>query len=118
MSVYYGQTRRGRLDGTERTLDAVVGVIVLVAEVLIGYVALTALYDYGAAASESGAASIGALETGMLIALVGSGLAFLITTIVFLARLATARRSWGAPAWGLALLTAACIIGYLIMTSA
>ena len=117
MTLYYGQKPRGaRLEGPERALDGFIGLIVLVVEVLVGLLVLFALNDYGAAADASGA-DLDTLEAGALIAVIGSGLAFLVTTIVYLARLATAKRSWPAPLWGLILVSAACVVGYLIMAT-
>lgn len=117
MTLYYGQRRRGaKLDGPERALDGFIGLIVLAVEVIIGALVLLALYDYAVTCSGSGCRSIDALEGGFAIALISSGTVFVITTIVYLVRLATARRSWPAPLWGLILVSAACVVGWLIMT--
>lgn len=107
-----------RLDGSDRWLDVLVGLVILIAELLIGFLAVYALYLYGTgtAATVAGSASTN-LEAGFSIALIGSVLAVGITTLVYLVRLARARRSWSAPLWGLILLSAACIFGYLIMQS-
>ena len=118
MTPYYGQKPRGaRLDGPERALDGFIGLIVLVVEVLVGLLVLSALADYGMAAEAAGTADADALMFGLVLAVIGSGIAFLITTIVYLVRLATARRSWPAPLWGLILVSASCVIGYLIMSA-
>ena len=118
MTLYYGQKpRRARLDGPERALDGFIGLIVLVVEVLIGLLVLSALAEYGIAAEAADAANVEVLTFGVLLAVVGSGTVFLITTIVYLVRLATARRSWPAPLWGLILSSIAYTIGWLIMTN-
>jgi hypothetical protein len=118
VTLYYGQKPgRARLSGPERALDGFIGLIVLVVEVLVGLLVLFALNDYVAAAESSGVASEDALAVGALIAVIGSGAAFVITTIVYLVRLATARRSWPAPLWGLILVSVACAAGWLIMSN-
>jgi hypothetical protein len=117
VTLYYGEKPRGgRLEGPERALDGFIGLIVLVVEVLVGLLVLFALNDYGAAADASGA-DLDALTAGALIAVIGSGAVFLVTTIVYLVRLGTAKRSWPAPLWGLILVSASCVIGYFIMAS-
>ena len=118
MTLYYGQKPgRARLSGPERALDGFIGLIVLVVEVLVGLLVLFALNDYVDAAVASGVASEDALAVGAIIAVVGSGVVFVITTIVYLARLAMGRRSWPAPLWGLILVSAACVVGWLIMSN-
>lgn len=105
-----------RLDGSDRGLDALVGLVILVAELLIGFLAIYALYLYGldALAARAGAAR-DAAQTGFLIGLVGGIASVAVTTLVYLVRLARSRRSWPAPLWGLALLTVAVVVGYLVM---
>ena len=117
MTLYYGQKPgRARLSGPERALDGFIGLIVLVVEVLVGLLVLSALAEYGMAAEAAGTADVDALMFGVVLAVIGSGAVFLITTIVYLVRLATARRSWPAPLWGLILVSVACTAGWLIMT--
>jgi uncharacterized membrane-anchored protein len=117
VTLYAGPRPRGaRLDGPERALDGFIGLIVLVVEVLVGALVLLALDDYVQQCLGTGCQSRDALEFGFLLALIGSGLAFLITTIAYLVRLARARRSWPAPLWGLILVSASCIVGWLIMS--
>jgi len=108
---------RQKLDGSERGLDALVGLVIFLVEVLIGFLAVYALYLYRADAVAARGTSSGNIEAGFVIALVGSIVAVGITTLVFLVRLARARRSWPAPLWGLVLLSAATIFGYLLMVS-
>jgi hypothetical protein len=106
---------RGRLDGSERGLDALIGLVVFIAELLIGFLVVYALYLYGVDAVATAGATSGSIQAGFLIALVGSGAAFAVTTLVFLVRLVRARRSWPAPLWGLILIAVASIVGYLVM---
>ena len=116
MTLYYGQKPRGaRLDGPERALDGFIGLIILIVEVLVGALVLMSLDATATAALESGSVSVDSVAFGVGLAFVASGLAFLITTIVYLVRLATAKRSWSATLWGLILVSAACVVGYLIM---
>ncbi len=118
MTLYYGQKPRGaRLDGPERALDGFIGLIILVVEVLVGLLVLFALYENAYACAESGCQDVGALEFGLTLAVIASGAVFVITTIVYLVRLATARRSWPATLWGLILVSAACAIGYFVMVA-
>lgn len=102
---------KGKLDGPERALDGLIGLIILIAELLIGFLAIATLYEYGATNFN------GASEAGFGIALFGSIIVVFITTIVYLTRLARGRRSWGAPLWGIILMTVALVAGYLIMSS-
>lgn len=104
-----------RLTGQDRTLDALVGLIIVLATVLIGYVSLTALFQYGAEAADVNPFALETLEFGWLTALIGGGIAFAITTLVFLGRLATGGRSWTTALTGAILLTVAVLIGFLIM---
>jgi hypothetical protein len=118
VTLYYGQNPgRAKLSGPERALDGFIGLIVLVVEVLVGILVLLALAEFGMTAELTGAADADALTFGIAIAVFGSGIVFVITTIVYLVRLATARRSWPAPLWGLILVSVACIAGYFIMTT-
>ncbi|MBU1587553.1 MAG: hypothetical protein KKH51_06355 [Actinobacteria bacterium] len=104
-----------RLDGTERGLDALVGAVILVAELMIGLIAIFALYETGMAASATDPGASEAINAGFLIALFGSGIVVLITTIVFLGRVIAGRRSWPAPLWGTILMTVALVVGYFVM---
>lgn len=118
MTLYYGQKPRGaRLEGAERALDGFIGLIVLVVEVLVGLLVLLALVDYGMTVEATGVTDGDALTFGIVLAVFGSGIVFVITTIVYLVRLGTARRSWPAPLWGLILVSVACTAAYLIMLS-
>ena len=118
MTLYHGQKPRGaRLDGPERALDGFIGLIILVVEVLVGLLVIFALSDFYDVAEATGAASVDNLMAGFGIAFFVSSIVFVITTIIYLVRLAVAKRSWPAPLWGLILVSASCTIGYVIMTA-
>lgn len=102
---------RKKLEGPERGLDAAVGLVILIAGLLIGFVTIMTLVEIGSA-NPTVAANI-----GYDVALVGGGFFFLITTIIYLVRIAIGRRSWTAPLWGTILMSVCLIIGYIIMAS-
>lgn len=104
-----------KLTGQDRTLDALVGLIIVVATLLIGYVSLTALFEYGVVAAEANPSGLDVMEFGWMTALIGSGILFAITTLVFLGRLIAGSRSWTAAFTGAILVTAALLVGFLIM---
>ncbi len=118
MSLYAGpRPRGGKLDGPERGMDAIVGLILLIAEVMIGLLVVFTLLDYGVACAESDqCAPIEGVQAGFLIVVIGGGLAVLITTLVYLGRVIAGRRSWGAPLTGGILFGIAAFIGWLVMT--
>ncbi len=108
---------RRKLEGPDRGLDALVGVVIFVAELLIGFLVVDTLYLYGVDAAKSATGSaLDNIQGGFAIALIGSAVVVGITTLIFLVRLARGRRSWPAPLWGLILLSAATIFGYLVMS--
>lgn len=109
---------RPKLEGPERGLDALVGLIIVVTELFIGMIAITALYEFGNAAFEANQYGGDAINAGFLIAIVGGGILFLVTTIVYLGRIIVGRRSWPAPLWGTILMTAAILVGYAVMAGA
>src|SRR3954451_6361224 len=90
--------RSTTLEGSERGLDALIGLVVLVAELAIGYLAFTALYVW-AVKIAPGSQSPELAEAGLTIALFGGGIFVGITTIVYLTRVARGRKSWTAPLW-------------------
>lgn len=104
---------RRRLEGPERGLDALVGLVILVAELLIGLLSIYALYELGSAVTESSRQD--AVQAGFAIALFAGGALVLITTIAYLGRVIVGRRSWPAPLWGVALMSVAIIVGYFVM---
>lgn len=104
-----------RLDGSERGLDALVGVVILAAEFLIGFIALTALYDFGT--NPPVPLNGDAVNAGFSIAVLGSLAAVAVTTLIYLVRIAIGRRSWTSPLWGTILMTVALVVGYFVMTS-
>jgi hypothetical protein len=119
-SNYPGAVRmapRGKLEGPERGLDALVGLVILIAELAVGLISIVALYEAGAAAGAENPAQTDTLEAGFQIAVFGGGAVVLITTIVYLARVVAGRRSWPAPLWGAILMTVALFVGYVVMAS-
>ncbi len=117
MSSYAALGRsKKRLEGQDRGLDAVVGLIVLIAGLTIGAASLQQLYLFGTENVGDSGASEG-IQIGFLIAIIGSALAVGITTISYLVRIAQGRRSWSAPLWGIVLMSAALIFGYVTMAS-
>ena len=119
-SNYPGAVRmapRGKLEGPERSLDALVGLVILVAELAIGLVSIYALYAARTAFGHTSPAGRDAIDAGFAIALFGSGAVVIVTTIVFLGRVIAGRRSWSAPLWGAILMTVALLVGYFVMAN-
>jgi hypothetical protein len=104
-----------RLDGAARGLDALVGLVIVVAELLIVFIAIYALYVYGVDAV-AGTGRADAIQIGFLVALIGGAIVVVVTTVIYLVRLVVGRRSWSAPLWGLILSTAVIVLGWLIMS--
>ena len=102
-----------KLESTERGLDSLVGVVIIIASVCIGFLALNALYALSM--DPPAGSNTEDVAVGLVIAVVGSLLAFGITTLVYLVRIATARRSFTAPLWGLVLMSIFIVIGYFVM---
>jgi hypothetical protein len=107
---------RGRLQGPDRGLDAFVGLVILLAELAIGALSVTALYAAGIATNGT-ASDPSAVEAGFAIALFGGGFVVIVTTLIYLVRVVAGRRSWPAPLWGLILMTVALFVGYLVMAA-
>ncbi len=107
-------TGRRTLEGSDRGLDVMIGLIVLITELMIGALALMALYSLGLEAVP-GSTDPEAIQSGFLIAAVGSAVFVGITTISFLSRVIKGHRSWSAPLWGTVLMSAALVVGYITM---
>ena len=107
----------GKLEGSERGLDALIGLVILIAELLVGFLGVYALYLYGIDASASAPAAEGAASAGLTIALFGGGIAVGVSTLIYLVRVATGRRSWLAPLWGGILMSVALVVGYFVTTT-
>jgi hypothetical protein len=103
---------RRRLEGPERGLDALVGLVILLAELAVGFMSIYALYQLGVASGSTDAAN-----AGFAIAVFGSGIVVIVTTLVYLGRVIAGRRSWPAPLWGVILMSAALIVGYVVMAA-
>lgn len=118
MTINYSakQGKSTRLEGQDRALDSIIGLIVLLASLTIGASSLNQLYLFGVENVGTPGAYEG-LQIGFLVAAIGSAIAVGITTISYLARIARGRRSWSAPLWGLILMSAALIFGYVTMSS-
>lgn len=108
---------RGRLEGPERGLDALVGLVILVAELAIGVLGGYALYSTGTSLIESSSSVQESANAGFAIAVFGGGIVVLVTTVVYLARIVAGRRSWPAPLWGTILMSAALVVGYVVMAA-
>lgn len=104
---------RRRLEGPERGLDALVGLIILIAELFVGLLAVFALYEAGSQVTDS--SRVDAAQAGFAIALFAGGAIVIITTIIYLGRVIVGRRSWPATLWGIVLMSAALVLGYAIM---
>ena len=108
-------TSRGKLEGPERGLDALVGLVILLAEIAVGLLSLSALFAAGMSIVDANPGARDAADTGLSIALFGSAAIVLVTTLVYLARVVAGRRSWRAPLWGTILMSVALIVGYFVM---
>ncbi len=106
-----------KLEGQVRGLDALVGLIVMLAQVTIGFLSLSALYALGASSPPAGSTS-DSIDAGFTIALIGSIAIVALSTITFLIRVAVGRRSWTAPLWGAIGMSFVIAVGYFIMTNA
>ena len=105
-----------KLEGQDRGLDALVGLVVMVAVLAIGYYSVIALYELGTAAPGSSGASE-ATNTGFILALIGSTVILAIATVIYLVRLATGRRSWTVPFWAGIFMTVVLGVGYFVMVN-
>jgi hypothetical protein len=107
----------GKLEGSERGLDALIGLVIVIAELLVGFIGVYALFLFGEEASTLGQAQSDAASVGFAIAMFGGGIAVGISTLVYLVRVATGRRSWRAPLVGGILMSVALVVGYFIMAT-
>lgn len=106
-----------KLEGQDRGLDALVGLIVLLAQVTIGFLSLSALYTLGTTSPPAGSTS-DSINAGFAIAFIGSIGIVGLSTITYLIRVAVGRRSWTAPLWGGIGMGVVIVIGYFIMANA
>lgn len=119
MSLYVGpRSRNAKLDGPERGLDAIIGLILLIAEGLIVAVVLLSFWDFAVSCTSADCPTNEQLGTGFFIAAIGGGVPVIITTFIYLGRIIGRRRSWGAPLVGGILFGIAAVIGWLVMTGA
>jgi hypothetical protein len=103
-----------RLDGPERMLDGLIGLVIIIAVVLIGFMSVYALYVYGTELGENSARSESA-SIGFSIAAFGSAIPVAISVLVYLVRIARGTRSWTAPLTGGILMAVALVVGYGVM---
>jgi len=108
---------RGKLQGPDRGLDALIGLVIVIVELLIGFLAISALYVSGETYLESAPSARENISAGFAIALFGSAIVVGITSLIFLVRLATGRRSWRSPLIGLILMTVILFVGYVVMAA-
>ncbi len=108
-------TRSLRLDGSDRGLDAIVGLILLVTGTMIGALSLNQLQLFAASVDPRDSFASGGVEAGFVIAVVGSALTWLITSLTYLFRIAAGRRSWTAPLWGIIIMPVFLVAGFAVM---
>ena len=108
-------SRPGVLQGTDRGLDALVGLVILIAELIIGVLTVFALSTFGQAAAATMPSPPDAISGWFALAFFGSIIVVSITTISYLIKIGQGRRSWPSPLWGLILMTVIVVIGYAIM---
>lgn len=110
-----GQNRgRNLLEGSERGLDALIGLVVLIAGLGIGFVAFDALYPFALSTAQQSFDPEWA-DLGFNVALFGGGGILLISTLVYLVRILRGRRSWTATLWGTILMSACVVLGYILV---
>jgi len=107
-----------RLDGSDRGLDAIVGLILSVAGTMIGVLSLNQLQLFAASLETGNFFAAEAVQAGFVIAIVGAGLTWLISIVTYLLRIAVGRRSWTAPLWGTIIMTVFLIAGFGVMNGA
>ncbi|MBC7591166.1 MAG: hypothetical protein H7226_09020 [Salinibacterium sp.] len=108
---------RSKLTGSERGLDALIGLVILLSQALVGFLTVSALFIAGSAEVATNPSATDSISVGFALALFGSSIIVAITLIVYLVRIATGRASWRAPLVGAILMTVVLIIGYAIMAS-
>lgn len=106
-----------KLTGSDRILDALVGLIILVATAMMGFVSIDGLYSLGVSAARPNPAALDTIESGWEFALYGSATVFGIVTLIFLIRLLVGTRSWTTALAGTVLVGVAQVVGLIIMAS-
>jgi hypothetical protein len=115
---YSGKTRaKNIVEGPERGLDALVGLVILLAGLFIGFVAFEAMFAFASGVAER-SYSPELAELGIAVALFGGGGILLIAILVYLVRIVRGRRSWTATLWGTLLMSACLVLGYLLILGA
>ena len=108
---------REKLQGSDRGLDALIGLVILVSQALVGFLAVSALFVAASAGIATNPSASESISVGFALALFGSSIIVTITLIVYLVRIATGRASWRAPLIGSILMTVMLFIGYIVMAS-
>ncbi|MCY7412371.1 MAG: hypothetical protein LH471_04945 [Salinibacterium sp.] len=107
--------RTARLEGSERGLDGMVGLVLVVAGTMIGALSLNELQLFAASSAPRDSFASEGIQAGLGIAVVGAGLTWLIAVLIYLLRIATGRRSWTAPLWGTIFMTVFLVAGFAVM---
>lgn len=107
--------RSRRLDGSDRGLDGIVGLILVVAGTMIGVLSLNQLELFAASVDPRDSFASGGVQAGFGIAVAGSALTWLIATLTYLIRIAVGRRSWTPPLWGTIFMTVFLVAGFAVM---
>ena len=108
---------RSKLRGSERGLDALIGLVILLSQALVGFLTISALFIAGSAEAVTNSSATESISVGLALAFFGSSIIVAITLIVYLVRIATGRASWRAPLVGAILMTVVLIVSYVIMAS-
>ncbi len=109
---------RQKLQGSDRGLDVLVGLVILIAEALIGVLVVSALFIGATAAIALNPAATEAVSFGLAVAVFGSAIIVGITLLVYLVRVVTRKKSWRGPLVGAILMAVVLVIGYAIIASA
>lgn len=95
-------------EGPERLLDILVGLIIVIVNILVGFLLVYALLVIAVETDTDSSAA------GFFLAALGSGIPVIITTLIYIVRITRGRRSWTAPLTGLVLIAIANIVGFSI----
>jgi len=82
---------------------------------MIGVMSLNQLQLFAASVDPRDSFASGGVEAGFVIAVVGSAVTWLITTLTYLIRIAVGRRSWTPPLWGTIIMTVFLVAGFGVM---
>lgn len=108
---------KNRLQGRDRGLDVLIGLVILVAQLMIGALAVSALYVTATSEEVQRATGIETSLVGFGIAALGTAIIVGVTVLVYLVRIATRKPSWRGPLIGSILMVVVLIFGYILITS-